>query len=135
MIARLGAASAGFDADQLHARVVRRTDRTCRPRCCRRRRRPRRTSGSRPSWRQRLLDRFAADDRLEVAHDLRERMRPDDRADDVVRRLDERIQSRIASLIASRSVREPLVTGRTSAPIIFMLKTLSFWRRMSSSPM
>ena len=32
-------------------------------------------------------------------------------------------------------VREPLVTGRTSAPIIFMLKTFSFCRRMSSSPM
>ena len=41
----------------------------------------------------------------------------------------------MASLMASRSVREPLVTGRTSAPSSFMLKTLSFCRRMSSSPM
>ncbi len=36
----------------------------------------------------------------------------------------ELIQSRIASLIASRSVREPLVTGRTSAPSSRMLNTL-----------
>ena len=45
------------------------------------------------------------------------------------------IQSRKASFTASRKVREPLVTGRTSAPRSFMLKTLGRWRRMSSSPM
>ena len=37
--------------------------------------------------------------------------------------------------MASRSVREPLVTGRTSAPSSFMLKTFGRCRRMSSSPM
>ena len=64
-----------------------------------------------------LLDRFSADDRLKIADDQRKRMRADDGADDVMRgcRRDA-IQSRIASLMASRSVREPLVTGRTSAP-------------------
>ncbi len=45
------------------------------------------------------------------------------------------IQSRIASLMASRRVRDPLVTGRTSAPIVRMMKTFSFCRRTSSSPM
>ena len=45
-------------------------------------------SGKRPKLRQRLLARFAADDRLKIAHDPRKRMRADDRADDVVRRLD-----------------------------------------------
>ena len=38
----------------------------------------------------RLLDRFAADDRLKIADDPRERMRADDRAEDVVRRFDAR---------------------------------------------
>ena len=38
----------------------------------------------------RLLDRFAADDRLEIADDHRERMRADDGAEDVVRRFDAR---------------------------------------------
>ena len=33
--------AAGLDADQLHCPIVRRTDKTCPPRCCRRRRRPR----------------------------------------------------------------------------------------------
>ena len=84
----------------------------------------------------RLLDRFFADDRLEIADDPRERMRADDGAEDVVRRVSTLdIQSRMASLMASRSVREPLETGRTSAPSSFMLNTFGAWRRMSSSPM
>ena len=45
------------------------------------------------------------------------------------------IQSRIASLMASRSVRLPLVTETTSVPIARILKTFSFCRRTSSSPM
>jgi len=41
----------------------------------------------------------------------------------------------MASFIASLSVAVPLLTGTTSAPRIFMRKTLGAWRRMSSSPM
>src|SRR6478735_6842218 len=41
----------------------------------------------------------------------------------------------MASLVASLSVRVPLVTGITSAPMRRMRKTLSDCRRMSSSPM
>ena len=39
------------------------------------------------------------------------------------------IQSRIASLMASRKVREPLETGRTSAPKRRMLKTFGINER------
>ena len=45
-------------------------------------------SGSRPSLPARLLDRLAADDRLKIADDPRKRMRPDDRAENVMRRFD-----------------------------------------------
>ena len=45
------------------------------------------------------------------------------------------IQSRMASLMASRKVRLPVRTLTTSEPSAFILKTLSFWRRTSSSPM
>ena len=44
-------------------------------------------------------------------------------------------QSRIASLIASFSVREPLVTGTTSAPSSRIRATFNAWRSVSTSPM
>ena len=72
---------------------------------------------------------------LEVAHHHRERVRPGDRADDVVRVLD-----------GAHPVAHGLVDGvlqRAAAGLDrddaraeqLMRKTLSAWRRMSSSPM
>ena len=70
------------------------------------------TSGSRPSRSRNCCARLAADDRLEVADDHRERVRAHHGADDVVRVLDTLlIQSRMASLMASLSVFWPLSTG------------------------
>ena len=64
-----------------------------------------------------LRPRLAADDRLEVADHHRERVRPDDAADDVVRVATLAIQSRMASLMASRSVRLPVRdAGRPRCP-------------------
>ena len=53
----------------------------------------------------RLLDGFAADDRLEIADDPRERMRADDGAEDVVRRLDARhpVAHRFVDGVAERA--------------------------------
>ena len=79
---------------QLDLRRVRRTDRTCRPRCCRRRRRRRPGSGKRPSCSRHCSIGFAADDRLKIADDPRKRMRADDRAEDVVRGFDRATSSR-----------------------------------------
>ena len=93
-------------------------------------------SGSRPSLLEALAARFAADDRLEVAHDHGKRVRTDDAAD--------RVMGRAATSPSSRgwlrwwrpaASCEPVVTATTFAPNVLMLKTLSFWRRMSSSPM
>ena len=47
----------------------------------------------------------------------------------------EATHERMASLTASFSVRLPLVTGTTVAPSSSMRKTLSSWRRVSTSPM
>ena len=44
-------------------------------------------------------------------------------------------QSRSASFIASFRVREPDITGRTSAPSAFMRITFGCWRSMSTAPM
>ncbi len=44
-------------------------------------------------------------------------------------------QSRKASLIASLSVRDPAVTGTTSAPSFSIQKTFGRWRSTSSAPM
>ena len=66
---------------------------------------------------------------------MRVGMRPDRRADEVVRRRDVRhpVADRLVDRVLERAA--AAVTGRTSAPSSFMRKTLSAWRRMSSSPM
>ena len=53
----------------------------------------------------RLFDRFAADDRLKIAHDARKRMRSDDRAQNVMRRFDRAhpIAHRFVDGVAQRS--------------------------------
>jgi hypothetical protein len=67
-----------------------------------------------------LRARLAADDRVEVAHERRIRVRSRDRADDVERVATFVTQSRSASLSASFSVFEPECTGTTVAPSSFM---------------
>ena len=84
---------------------------------------------------QDLAARFAPDHRLEIAHHRRIRMRPERRAEQVIRIAELVTQSRIASLIASLSVREPVSTPRTSAPSSRMRNTFGLWRAMSSVPM
>ena len=93
------------------------------------------TSGSLPACSQHLRARLLADDRLEVAHDRGERVRPDGRADDVVRRLDVRhpVAHRLVDGVLERLAADS--TETSVAPSIFMRKTLSDWRLMSSLPM
>ena len=92
--------------------------------------------GQPPGALEHLLAGLQADDAVEVADHRRERVRARDGAEQVVgvvRRVD--TQSRSASLIASLRVREPVVTGITSAPSSRMRATLSAWRSVSTSPM
>ena len=76
-------APGGLDADQA-GRRRRGTPRTCRWRCCRRRRTRPPTDGSRPSRRLHLRARLVADHSLQPADKRRVRMRADGAADDVM---------------------------------------------------
>jgi len=85
--------------------------------------------------RKHLLSRVSrADDSTESRAPSSGRMRSGDGADAVERAVDIGDQSRNASFMASFSVFEPDSTGRTSAPSIFMRKTLGFCRSTSTVP-
>ena len=92
-------------------------------------------SGSRPSAREQLLTGLAADHRLELAHELRIRGRPDARADQVVGRLD--VRDPVADRLARRLLERPRaeLDRRHLAPSRRIRSTFGAWRRMSSAPM
>ena len=77
-----------------------------------------------------------ADDLVEVADHLGERVRAGDGADQVVRRVDvgDPVAQRLVDGVLERA-RCRASTGTTSAPRSFIRATLSAWRSVSTSPM